>query len=119
MSTRAYQQRNVWYDYLEILVHAHLRHELQDLLVLEGDGVVVVELDVDLLHVLAVHEWTNFSESRLLAGQEPVRIRHVEDVDFGETHHARLLPILETDGVVPQPQVLQGCRVTQGTGLHY
>lgn len=75
---------------------------------LERHRVVVVEVDVRLLHVLAVHEGAHLDKSWLLAGQKPVRIRHIEDVDFGEPHHARLLPILEADCVVPQPQVLQG-----------
>ena len=73
---------------------------------LEGHGVVVVELDVRLLHVLAVHERPDFYEPGLVASQESVRIRHVEDVDFGQSHHARLLPVVVANCVVPQPQVL-------------
>lgn len=55
-STRSYQQRDVRRDYSKVLVHAQLWHELKNLLVLKRHGVVVVELDVGLLHLLTVDE---------------------------------------------------------------
>lgn len=56
---------------------------------------------------LPVDEGTDFLQlGFLLEGQKILGVRHVEYVHFGQTHDARLLPILKAERSVPQPQLL-------------
>lgn len=48
-----YKQRNVWHHQFLIFVDRHLGNEFKDLLVLVSNGSIIVELDVNLLHLLS------------------------------------------------------------------
>lgn len=54
-----------------------------------------------------VDERADFHQLRFLTEQKPVRIGDVENVQLREANHARPLPVMKTERVVPQLEILE------------
>lgn len=54
--SQSYQQWDIRHDHSAVLVERELWHKLQDLVVLEGDSSVVVEFDVNFLHIFSANK---------------------------------------------------------------
>lgn len=49
-----------------------------------------------------VDKGPNLVEPRLFAiVEEPVRVGNIKNIDFGQSHHPRLLPVVKADRAVP------------------
>lgn len=78
----------------------------------------VLEVDGGRLDVCSpVDERSDLHQFGLLAEQEPVRIGHIEDVQLRQPNDARPLPVVKTERVVPQLEILRenGGRLMRGS----
>lgn len=56
-----------------------------------------------------VDERADFHQLRLLSEQKTVRIGDVENVQLRQSNHTRSLPVMKTERVVPQLEILEVC----------